>query len=108
MGAAHDRVVLPAVAVELFPQPQIGVEDVLDPAHRGAAPCRVAVATSFRRTPRSRSRHNAHVITMRTANPPRAIKAMSGAKLGEGGCVPALSRNAFKSACSPTVRGWES
>src|SRR5579871_550654 len=108
MGATDNRIVLPAVTIELFPQPQIRVDDVLDPAHSDTTPRFIAPSTSFRRTLRSRSRHRPQVMMTRTTNPARAMTATSGVTLGEGGSESASLKNAFRAVCSAPVRGWGS
>src|SRR6185437_6459694 len=75
--APHNFVVLPAVAIELFPRPQLRIDDILDPAQI-RAPCLVALSTRARRTDFTRSFQRNPVSATKTHPRSSAIRRRIG------------------------------
>src|SRR6185437_15919057 len=92
---------LPAVAVELFPLPFLGIEDVLDPA-QARTPCFLTRATRARRTESTRFLQMIAVITTKMMPSTSAATMRAHVICDDGATVNVAVRlkNASRSACS--------
>src|SRR5512143_2400987 len=97
MGAAYHLVVLPPIAIEIFPLAGAGIEDVLDPTHLPAPP------TNDFRTLFVRPNHGIAAIPTMIAKASKPIMGNSTQSYGEGCWLSTWMKNAARSAASASV-----